>query len=165
VSSSQEEGEMISALPNGDSASVFASAARVTATATGQPRKPFDLLKEHRSYCPYVVRATAVPSALAPNITGSPENGGNLVEGWRAVLAVIQRHGLSQRQRLARFMLNGESSTGTHDEELEGVEAMVAGVKSKGVRMTCAFWLGRVTIMNFLLQGRELLKYVKSLLG
>jgi len=137
----------------------------MTVTATGQPRKPFDLLKEHRSYCPYVVRATAVPSALAPNITGSPENGGNLVEGWRAVLAVIQRHGLSQRQRLARFMLNGESSTGTRDEELEGVEAMVAGVKSKGVRMTCAFWLGRVIIMIFLLQGRELLKYVKSLLG
>ena len=70
---------------------------------------------------------------MVPNTTGSPENSGNLVEGWRAVLAVIQRHGLS--------------STGTGDEELEGVEAMVARVKSKGVRMTSTFWLGRVSTM------------------
>lgn len=137
----QEDREMVSAPPNGDSVSTFASAAMATATATGQPRKPFDLLKEHRSYCPYVVCSTVVPSASAPNATGSPGSSGNLVEGWRAVLAVIQRHGLSQRQRLAHFMPNGQGSTGTRDEELEGVEALVAGVKSKGVCGTFTFWL------------------------
>ncbi|KAH8117860.1 zf-C3HC-domain-containing protein [Phellopilus nigrolimitatus] len=31
------------------------------------PKRQFDLLKEHRSYCPYVVRSTAVPSLPAPS--------------------------------------------------------------------------------------------------
>lgn len=69
------------------------------------------------------------------------------IEGWRAVLTVVLRRGLSERQRNARLSLSGGDNEVTHgiDDELEGVEAMVAGVKSNG--------------------GRELLKYVKGLLG
>ncbi|KAL4063555.1 C3HC zinc finger-like-domain-containing protein [Scleroderma yunnanense] len=163
VASQQEEGEMIPVPADSIFASAFVSAEKMTATS--QPRKPFDLLKEHRSYCPYVVRSTTVPSASALNTTGSPESSGSLLEGWRAVLATLQRHGLSQRQRLARFVPNGEGSTGTRDEELEGVEAMVAGVKSKGVRASFSFRLGRVADTSFFYQGREVLRYVRGLLA
>ncbi|KAI6155701.1 C3HC zinc finger-like-domain-containing protein, partial [Pisolithus tinctorius] len=118
-------------------------------TSGSRSRRAFDVVKEHRSYCPYVVRSTAVPSLPSATTSGTsnlPNNGGGLVEGWRAVLTVVQRHGLSQRQRMSRFVSG--SSEGTErgrDEELEGVEAMVAGVKSKG--------------------GRDLIKYVRGLLG
>ncbi|KAI5989191.1 hypothetical protein F5J12DRAFT_897979 [Pisolithus orientalis] len=131
---------------NGKSLSAFASAAR---TSGSRSRRAFDVVKEHRSYCPYVVRSTAVPSLPSATTSGTsnlPGNGDGLVEGWRAVLTVVQRHGLSQRQRMSRFVSG--SSEGTErwrDEELEGVEAMVAGVKSK--------------------EGRDLLKYVRGLLG
>ncbi|KAG6328042.1 hypothetical protein ID866_11047 [Astraeus odoratus] len=125
---------------NGD----FGSTAKPTRM---RPRKPFDLVKEHRSYCPYVVRSTAVPSLpSAASLTATTANNdGGLMEGWRAVLAIVQRNGLSGRQRLARFTGNTGTVEQGRDEELEGVGVMVAGVKSKG--------------------GKELLQYVRGLLG
>ncbi|KAG6330930.1 hypothetical protein ID866_8157 [Astraeus odoratus] len=134
VSSEEEQADANLALSNGDSTSVFASAAKPTRT---RPSKPFDLVKEHRSYCPYVVRSTAVPSlplAASPTATTANDDSG-LMEGWRAVLAIVQRHGLSERQRLARFTGNTGAAEQDRDEELKGVGAMVAGVKSKGVRV------------------------------
>ncbi|KAI6013371.1 zf-C3HC-domain-containing protein [Pisolithus microcarpus] len=125
--------------------SVFASAVR---TSGSQSKRPFDVLKEHRSYCPYVIRSTVVPSPPSATVIGTPnvsDKGGGLVEGWRAVLTVAQRHKLSQRQRMSRFVPGSEGTEGARDEELEGVEAMVAGVKNKG--------------------GRDLLKYIRGLLG
>ncbi|KAG6328043.1 hypothetical protein ID866_11046, partial [Astraeus odoratus] len=144
VSSEEEQEDANLALSNGDSTSVFASAAKPMRT---RPSKPFDLVKEHRSYCPYVVRSTAVPSLpSATSLTATTANNdGGLMEGWRAVLAIVQRHGLSERQRLARFTGNTAAVEQGRDEELEGVGAMVAGVKSKG--------------------GKELLRYVRGLLG
>ncbi|KAG1750702.1 C3HC zinc finger-like-domain-containing protein, partial [Suillus lakei] len=112
-------------------------------------KRHFDVLNEHRSYCPYVVPSTVVPKL--PILPTSPISANALadgaIEGWRAVLTVVLRHGLSERQRSVRLSLSGGDNAVTHgiDDELEGVEAMVAGVKSKG--------------------GRELLKYVKGLLG
>ncbi|KAG6328525.1 hypothetical protein ID866_10563 [Astraeus odoratus] len=110
VSSEEEQADANLALSNGDSTSVFASTANSTRT---RPRKPFDLVKEHRLYCPYVVRSTAVPSlpSAASPTAATANNDGGLMEGWRAVLAIVQRHGLSR------------------DEELEGVGPMVAGGK------------------------------------
>lgn len=125
--------------------SVFASAVR---TSGSQSKRPFDVLKEHRSYCPYVIRSTVVPSPPSATVIGTPnvsDKGGGLVEGWRAVLTVAQRHKLSQRQRMSRFVPGSEGTEGARDEELEGVEAMVAGVKNKG--------------------GRDLLRYIRGLLG
>lgn len=92
--------------------------------------KPFDLVKEHRSYCPYIVRSSAVPT-----FSQSPtaDSLGNLVEGWRAVLTVVQRYELSQRQRLSRFLANDDPDSQAPSTELKGVEAMVAGVKTNGV--------------------------------
>ncbi|KIJ14254.1 hypothetical protein PAXINDRAFT_169869 [Paxillus involutus ATCC 200175] len=107
-----------------------------------QPQKQFDVVKEHRSYCPYIVSGTAVPSF--PSSSTSDLSTGT-VEGWRAVLTVAQRHGLGQRQRLSRLLPSDSGDSQPRDAELKGVEAMVAGVKSNG--------------------GRELLKYVKGLLG
>ncbi|KAI6102171.1 C3HC zinc finger-like-domain-containing protein [Pisolithus sp. B1] len=130
---------------SGKSVSAFASAVR---TSGLQSRKPFDVLKEHRSYCPYVVRSTVVPSLPSATTNGTSnvsDNGGGLVEGWRAMLTVIQRHKLSQRQRMSRFVPGSEGTDGGRDEGLEGVEAMVAGVKSKG--------------------GKDLLRYIKGLLS
>ncbi|KAN0092853.1 C3HC zinc finger-like domain containing protein [Tylopilus felleus] len=104
-------------------------------------QKEFDLVKEHRSYCPYVVCSSLVPSFSQSPSADSP---GSVIEGWRAVLTVVQRYELSQRQRLSRF-LPGDDSGSQASAELKGVEAMVAGVKTNG--------------------GRELLRYVKALLG
>ncbi|KAG1851577.1 C3HC zinc finger-like-domain-containing protein [Suillus subalutaceus] len=112
-------------------------------------KRQFDVLNEHRSYCPFVVPSTVVPKLPMPSTSPLSANvaADGAIEGWRAVLTVVLRHGLSERQRNARLSLSG----GDHeimqgiDDELEGVEAMVAGVKSQG--------------------GRELLKYVKGLLA
>jgi hypothetical protein len=69
------------------------------------------------------------------------------------VLTVIQRYGMGQRQRIAS--LRKQMSAGDDNmqvdadkgdaDNVDGVEAMVANVKSRG--------------------GKELLKYVKGLLG
>ncbi|KAJ7227082.1 C3HC zinc finger-like-domain-containing protein, partial [Mycena pura] len=107
-----------------------------------RPQRQFDLLKEHRSYCPYVVRSTVVPSLAAESVT-SPTG---VLEGWRAVLAVVLRYGLAQRQREASLRRKrGEGVMEVDGEESAyNVEAMIATVKTRG--------------------GRELLKYVKGLL-
>ncbi|KAG2361786.1 C3HC zinc finger-like-domain-containing protein [Suillus spraguei] len=116
---------------------------------TSTKKRQFDVLNEHRLYCPFVVLSTVVPKLPTPSTSPLPTNvaADSAIEGWRAVLTVVLRHGLSERQRNARLSLSGGDSEIMHgiDDELEGVEAMVAGVKSKG--------------------GRELLKYVKGLLG
>jgi len=82
------------------------------------------------------------------------------IEGWRAVLSVVLRYGMGQRQRMstARSLVerpeepvesSAASTSGTIPEDeamdVDGINAMMAGVKSRG--------------------GKELLKYVKGLLG
>ncbi|KAF5367536.1 hypothetical protein D9758_003813 [Tetrapyrgos nigripes] len=118
--------------------------------ASSTKQRQFDLLKEHRSYCPYVVRSTVVPSLPAINSTtrtndGSDANGA--MEGWKAVLTVILRHGVAQRHQLGWQPSENTSSTtvGGDDNTLNDVQAMVQGVKNRG--------------------GKDLLRYVKGLLG
>ncbi|KAG1750697.1 hypothetical protein EDB19DRAFT_1904109 [Suillus lakei] len=112
-------------------------------------KRQFDVLNEHRSYRPYVVPSTVVPMLPMPPTSPVSVNAlaDGAIEGWRAVLTVVLRHGLTERQRNIRLSHSGGDNEATHgiDDELEGVEAMVAGVKSKG--------------------GRDVLKYVKGLLG
>ncbi|OCH94420.1 zf-C3HC-domain-containing protein [Obba rivulosa] len=140
------------------------------------PQRQLDLLKEHRSYCPYVVRSTVLPTPPAPppsatsngrfppafsssslsQLNGQPD----AVDGWRAVLTVVLRYGMAQRQRLRlkRLRLQREEEeegepgadgdaamTEAEPIEVDRVEAMMAGVKSRG--------------------GKDLLRYVKGLLG
>ncbi|KAF8899913.1 hypothetical protein CPB84DRAFT_1962574 [Gymnopilus junonius] len=128
------------------------------------PRRSLDLLKEHRSYCPYVVRSTAVPSlpvpptsprsnGHAPSLSVSQFNGmngaSNALEGWRAILTVILRYGMAQKQRIEyNFLVPKDSAErGDQDSEMDvdNVKAMITGVKTRG--------------------GKDLLKYVKGLLG
>lgn len=101
-----------------------------SASASGEHQKEFDLVKEHRSYCPYVVCSSVVPSFPHSPTVDSLENA---MEGWQAVLAVVQRYELSQRQRLSRFLPSDNLDSQTTSTELKGVEAMVAGVKTNGV--------------------------------
>ncbi|KAF7976599.1 hypothetical protein HWV62_2258 [Athelia sp. TMB] len=136
-------------------------------------KRQFDLLKEHRSYCPYVVRSTIIPSMpSAPTSRVSVSNpslvslnGTNVVgalEGWRAVLSVVLRYGMGQRQRmhirsqseaeLARpsmdvFSEESSAVAGQNDDamEVDNIDVMLQGVKKRG--------------------GKDLLKYVKGLLG
>ncbi|THV03168.1 zf-C3HC-domain-containing protein [Dendrothele bispora CBS 962.96] len=116
--------------------------------AQSSKQRPFDLLKEHRSYCPYVVRSTVVPS-LPTNASASQLNGtvhGNgALEGWKAVLTVLLRHGIAQRHQLGWQPLQDRMDANTGGEVMDEVQAMVQGVKSRG--------------------GKDLLRYVKSLLG
>lgn len=150
--------------PEGDEASPMPSGPSLAGETTrSQPRRQFDVLKEHRSYCPYVVKSTVLPSLPVPPSTrpqtptsraepytlGSnpsiPQiNGQNAAtEGWKAVLSMILRHGAVQKQRLGRprsvleRQLASASGEGTDEDgmtpELDQVEAMVEGVKSRGV--------------------------------
>lgn len=101
-----------------------------TVKSAPMPQRHLDLLKEHRSYCPYVVRSSEIPSlpsypspptkrptsihsilsssnSAPAGLGGSGGNGNsaanadgaNLIEGWRAILAVISRAALARRQR------------------------------------------------------------------
>ncbi|EIW57429.1 zf-C3HC-domain-containing protein [Trametes versicolor FP-101664 SS1] len=144
--------------------------------AKSQQQRQLDILREHRPYCPYVVRSTTVPSLPTPpsatpaapskahqrspslGSLASTNSSATLVnvqpstmEGWRAVLTVVSRYGTLQRQRLglsrAPSMRMGDASESgdNGDAQVDPIEAMVADVKSRG--------------------GRDLLKYVKGLLG
>ena len=109
------------------------------------PRRQFDLLREHRSYCPYVVKSTVLPSlplpgkpALAPNastvsIASLNAQNASAVEGWRAVLAVVLRHGMALRHRVGGRETAETSEPTEATSEGDDVGAMVAGVKSRGV--------------------------------
>jgi len=118
-----------------------------------------------------VVRSTFVPSLPVPqtvdmaskqagsighisNSSLSHLNGKNgapgALEGWRAVLTVVLRYGMAQRQRIEyNFLSEGHHPPEKVDEQsamdVDDVKAMVAGVKSRG--------------------GKELLRYVRGLLG
>lgn len=79
------------------------------------------------------------------SLPGQPAEQPGAVEGWRAVLTVVLRHGLARRQRLGRSASarRANSVAGTEGVatgqvpetpmDLDSVEAMVAGVKSRGV--------------------------------
>lgn len=123
------------------------SSSKKTAT-----QRQFDLLKEHRSYCPYVVRSTVVPTLPVPpppnssnptnahlrsNSSGLHANSQNTnlpQEGWRAVLTVVLRYGAGQRQRLGLDFADRLRGRDGSDEsvEVDEVKAMVAGVKNRG---------------------------------
>ncbi|PPR03670.1 hypothetical protein CVT24_007791 [Panaeolus cyanescens] len=138
------------------------------------PQRSFDLLKEHRSFCPYTVRSTVVPSLPVPPQAPSrsstsglghasttslsqfslKSDGSPSMEGWRAVLTVVLRYGMAQKQRVEyNYLMRKDTQSsipesgeeGTDEMEVDNVKAMVAGVKSRG--------------------GKDLLQYVKGLLG
>ncbi|KAH9949974.1 zf-C3HC-domain-containing protein [Amylocystis lapponica] len=153
---------------NGRSASPGSEPQEVAKT---QPQRQLDILGQHRAYCPYIVRSTAAPSMPRPLTHGRSDSQASLmnsstisvngqpgaVEGWRAVLTVVLRHGIVRRQRLGLARVpsgrwTGESAgagaSGEMEEspyEVDPVEAMVAGVKTRG--------------------GKDLLKYVRGLLA
>ncbi|KAI0671486.1 zf-C3HC-domain-containing protein [Trametes maxima] len=132
-------------------------------------QRQLDILREHRPYCPYVVRSTVVPSLPTPQQAGhqrspslsslaSTNSSATLVntqpstmEGWRAVMTVVSRYGALQRQRLGLNRLpsgrdgNALATTPNGEVQADPIEAMVTDVKNHG--------------------GRDLLKYVKGLLG
>ncbi|SJL00028.1 uncharacterized protein ARMOST_03340 [Armillaria ostoyae] len=123
-----------------------------SSTSSRAPTKrPFDLLKEHRSYCPYVVRSTVIPM-LGPqthlmsqtSLVGGSEGA---LEGWCAVVTVVLRYGMAQRSHLTSGRRPSEThEVGESEREVDGgIEAMVEGVKARG--------------------GKDLLKYVRGLLG
>ncbi|KAG7096718.1 hypothetical protein E1B28_004132 [Marasmius oreades] len=139
------------------------------------PPKPrqFDLLKEHRSYCPYVVRSTTVPTlpTMTVSTTSLPAQPSRTrmghvrsssstsqlpsaingpIEGWKAVLTVALRYRMVQRHQSSRRsrQMSEATTTGNDDPmdvDMDGVEAMLEGVKTRG--------------------GKDLLRYVKGLLG
>jgi hypothetical protein len=114
-------------------------------------QRQLDILKEHRSYCPYVVKSTVVPSFLVPTpneriITPSP-NGQSTLEGWRAALTVVLRYGMDRRQRIGLVsVLDGQGiDSQSWTEPIDDVKAMVAGVKSRGVSAFCV----NVSLLEF----------------
>jgi hypothetical protein len=153
----------------GTAASPRATSPGFTPVKKTLPKRQLDLLKEHRSYCPYVVRSTLVPS-LPSSSSSNPvyghsrssstssqlngQTGNGEMEGWRAVLTVLLRYGKAQRQRMGLNYLGagsveigGESENEGMPMEVDGVKSMVAGVKSRGVCVvaTC-IWLPNTNV-------------------
>ncbi|KAF8339592.1 C3HC zinc finger-like-domain-containing protein [Cantharellus anzutake] len=126
------------------------------------PRRPtqlrtLDVTTEHRSFCPYIVKSTPMPSYPAftgagdgSNVNPRPKSKQSdaelLVEGWRAVLGVVNRAGMGARRRRSD-VFGPLSSTDDQmaDEGAANVDSMVESVKKGGTR--------------------DLLRYVKGLLG
>lgn len=112
-----------------------------------RPQRQFDLLKEHRPYCPYVVRSTIVPSFPLPSghsavLNGANGNGnGNLqetpIEGWRAMLSIVskarKRPFYGTNRSVATANGSSESFVNVDEMDVDRVEAMVEGVKKRGV--------------------------------
>ena len=124
-----------------------------------RPQRQFDLLKEHRPYCPYVVRSTIVPSFPTPsghsavlNGASGKANGGMggssqdaPIEGWRAMLSIVLKarkrsfYGTGRNASGAMSVASGgaagsnESFVTVDQMEVDPVEAMVEGVKKRGV--------------------------------
>lgn len=129
----------------------------VTQNTTVNPQRHFDLLREHRSYCPYVVRSTFIPSLPVPQSVDSTNREGltrsnsslahlngppGALEGWRAALTVTLRHGMAQRQRMQfNFMTSESTEEEGEPMEVDGVKAMIAGVKSHGVSLIYCYRL------------------------
>ena len=72
------------------------------------------------------------------NTSLSHQNGApGALEGWRAILTVVLRYGMAQRQRIEyNFLAQGHPPPEKADEQTSmdvDVKAMVAGVKSRGV--------------------------------
>lgn len=123
-------------------------------TSTSQKtirQRQFDLVYEHRSYCPYVVRSTAIPTLPVP--LSHPELPGSdnqyrpiqlyhdgTMEGWRAVLTVVLRFNWGQKHISDYSILATEGESNKEYEsamEVKEVKAMIAGVKSRGVSCHC----------------------------
>jgi hypothetical protein len=123
-----------------------------------RPQRQFDLLKEHRPYCPYVIRSTIVPSFPMPSGHSAVLNGANgngslqdvPIEGWRAMLSIVlktRKRSFYGANRSAASVgsvnvcgTNGstESFVNVDEMEVDRVEVMVEGVKKRGV----SFFLG-----------------------
>lgn len=120
-----------------------------------RPQRQFDLLKEHRSYCPYVMRSTAVPrfpmpsghSAVLNGANGNPNLEEASIEGWRAMLSIVlktKKRPFYGPNRSATAVgpvavdgANGSSKSFINVDEMEvdRVEVMVEGVKKRGVSL------------------------------
>ncbi|CAE6416321.1 unnamed protein product [Rhizoctonia solani] len=108
----------------------------VVRTPPSPSPRPLDVLREHRTFCPYIIRTT-------PLTIPSDEEPSTEVEGWKAIIGIISR---SKRRESA-----GEGSTPSPFRESspgrKGVENAVSRVKrSPG-------------------GSRDLLRYVKGLLA
>jgi hypothetical protein len=94
---------------------------------------------------------TSVPQTRMSNSSLTQLNRDNgTIEGWRAVISVVLRYGIGQRQRMStarnyldRAEENSESSSSAApasaavpeqgDMDVDGIDVMMAGVKSRGV--------------------------------
>jgi len=76
------------------------------------------------------------------NGSGNTEGAPGSLEGWRAVLTVVLRYGMAEKQRIEyNFLVSRENGSGvdgrdgeTDGMEVDNVKAMVHGVKTRGVR-------------------------------
>jgi hypothetical protein len=122
-----------------------------------------------------MARTSSVPTAPSGGSkTAAAAADETLVEGWRAVLSVVGRAGLGARRR--RGDIFGSLPTPATVEEgqeiPEGadVDSMVESVKRGGVRLPvpsiyCYALLTPSVGFRFYFQSKELLRYVKGLLG
>lgn len=110
--------------------------------------------------------STSVPQARMGTTQLHGANGA--IEGWRAVLSVVLRYGMGQRQRMstARSLVerpeepvesSAASTSGTIPEDeamdVDGINAMMAGVKSRGVGFCLSEFCALTDIRYTLGQG------------
>ncbi|PVG04456.1 zf-C3HC-domain-containing protein [Serendipita vermifera] len=143
-------------------------------------QRHFDVLREHRPHCPYVVKSTYLPTApmlnrdMVSSSTPSPDNKGTLrssdsknllqplpfVEGWRVLMSVISRSQWrkASTQSLVAKMLPPSSPATPQDERgptLEATSSQEIDEVTEIVKDVKSRHGG----------GRDLLRFVKGLLG
>jgi len=102
------------------------------------------LLREHRSYCPYAVRSTTIPTlpVSSPQLELSGSNNqlqsiqlhpDDTMEGWRAILTVVLRYDLGQKYTSDHKISASKGESNREYEDAMELEGVIAGVKSRGV--------------------------------
>ncbi|KAF8525764.1 C3HC zinc finger-like-domain-containing protein [Hysterangium stoloniferum] len=158
----------------------FTSPSTETSPDVARPQRQLDVVREHRSYCPYVSKST--PFATFPMCTppvaphtsfnlqraatlGSSSHSRtgsssstiqdlNLIEGWRAVLNTVLRYGISERSG---------SVLRTSAETMRSADL----VPDEAERDNSDAMSGVIELVENVKQhgGKQLLAYVRSLLG
>lgn len=111
-------------------------------------QRQFDLLREHRSYCPYAVRSTTIPTlpVSSPQLELSGSNNqlqsiqlhpDDTMEGWRAILTVVLRYDLGQKYTSDHKVSASKGESNREYEDAMELKGVIAGVKSRGVSYHC----------------------------
>lgn len=130
------------------------------AAARSSVTRQFDVLKEHRPHCPYIVKTTYLPLMTLPGVRSQSQDLLEplpFVEGWKALMSVVSR---SQWRKSSASVLRPTASSAIPISPKSGLEGLDADQS------------GESQVDDILKDvksrhggGRDLVRFVKGLLG